>query len=340
MPERTEQSRAKPPLDERVRDALHALDTAYKKLNTHSDAAGDAEDAAVEVQAALAQAAAEATPDEPGDPPVAHAPAADLEPTPQGLAESLGDDLDALLEAAGDVISEPEFDPDEPALAEDTPDASTERDEPARSLEPLDPPEAEPVESVESQLAEAVESGVREPVDPPASIEQLDDELADLAESIVEGDFEDAEGDVAADAVVPVTRVDDPPSDAEPEAIADAATSEQSQTDSSPPPDAVEDSAAPDAAEPKTPARTSPTKPRVSGGAIATLAARLVLLISKPTAGISTSTRDTIGWLGLYTGFLAICVWGFVMLFRKPIAPDPTAEAIGLASEVVASNQD
>jgi hypothetical protein len=60
------------------------------------------------------------------------------------------------------------------------------------------------------------------------------------------------------------------------------------------------------------------------------VSARVLLLVWKPTAGLGASTRDTIGWLGLYTAFLAVCVWGFLLFFRKPIMPEPSAETVNI----------
>ncbi|MFG0307158.1 MAG: hypothetical protein ACF8Q5_13185 [Phycisphaerales bacterium JB040] len=58
------------------------------------------------------------------------------------------------------------------------------------------------------------------------------------------------------------------------------------------------------------------------------LGARGVLEVNKPLESRSATLRQTVGWLALYTAFLAVCVWVYVLLVRTPpeaIASDTPA---------------
>lgn len=65
--------------------------------------------------------------------------------------------------------------------------------------------------------------------------------------------------------------------------------------------------------------------------------ASAVIAMSKPAEKLSASKRDTIGWFAVYTAFLAVCVWGFLLLFRKPAVPPPTSDPVGILGEPAAS---
>ena len=369
MPERTEQTRAKPPLDQRVREALDALDTAFTKLSDDGEAVSEAELAEVESQAeqvvadgpeaALEEPLEESPADEPVAAPWPAGPPADVESIDETFVEDieevLGEDIDALLAAVDTVVEEIDQEASEEGLSgegpapestraverfegdasEDTPpEAESEVDAEAESevADEVDPVPAEAIEEVDPVLAEAINEIEQDPPAEPPSIEELDDELAGLAESIVEGDFEDAEGNADAASPPVVSRVEETPAEDVAEAD-DAATESGSESSPASEAPAAADGSEEPAAAPKTPS-SSPGKARgrrTVRGALAPVGARVLLLIAKPTAGLSTSTRDTIGWLGLYSAFLAICVWGFVLFFRKPIAPLPTAEAVNIS---------
>ncbi|MCH8986145.1 MAG: hypothetical protein IIB04_05965 [Acidobacteria bacterium] len=194
-----------------------------------------------------------------------------------------------------------------------------------------------------------------------ASIEELDEELADLAEALVEGEFEDADGEVSepvkaaesADISEEGVALDEPvsmdktiapiaiESDAA-EANTDNAIAKDSQRDDDDKPSggSVVEPKSSDRAPWKHARDSVVVLARRGGKAAAPIGARVLLLIAKPTAKLPASTRDTVGWLALYTGFLAVCVWGFLLMFRKPITPDPTAEAMGITGEVAAHTMD
>jgi len=359
MPEPTEQTQAKPPLDQRVRQALDALDTAFTNLTQDGGALSEAELADVEMQAAAAaEGGADAAgdmeelvvADEPIDPEPSEPPeAADEDEVVTEASEDeefapvLGEDIDALLAAAEEVVEETAF--DAAALEEAEPAATLE--EPGSETDlVVDAVEDEVEEPVvraaeDEETASAIEREIssvvaEEAEEEPASIEELDDELASLAESFVEGDFEDADGQLDEAEIPQVTRV---------EAVEGAAEEAASEPEADP---AVAAEPAADEADASVAAEAvgeaSSAGPAKAGkrrswrGVLAPVGARVLLLISKPTAGLPASTRDTIGWLGLYTGFLAMCVWGFVLLFRKPIAPEPTAEAVNITGTASASS--
>jgi hypothetical protein len=53
------------------------------------------------------------------------------------------------------------------------------------------------------------------------------------------------------------------------------------------------------------------------------LAAKAVLVISKPLAKQSPEIRNAVGYIALWTGFLAMVVWIYLMMFRSPYIPQP-----------------
>jgi|GEM_PF-2749947 len=61
------------------------------------------------------------------------------------------------------------------------------------------------------------------------------------------------------------------------------------------------------------------------------LGARGVIEVNKPLESRSDSLRQTVGWLALYTAFLGVCVWVYVLLVRTPpetIASDTPASLV------------
>lgn len=53
------------------------------------------------------------------------------------------------------------------------------------------------------------------------------------------------------------------------------------------------------------------------------LGAKAVLVVSKPLAKQSPEIRNAVGYIALWTGFLATVVWIYLMMFRSPHIPQP-----------------
>lgn|GEM_PF-2510191 len=57
--------------------------------------------------------------------------------------------------------------------------------------------------------------------------------------------------------------------------------------------------------------------------------ARLLVLLSKPLEGKSPRVRDSIGWMAIWTLFLALCVWAYLAVRTPPPGtPDPDASRV------------
>lgn len=54
----------------------------------------------------------------------------------------------------------------------------------------------------------------------------------------------------------------------------------------------------------------------------APVVAEAVLAVGKPLREKPKSVRDTVGWIAIYTAFLALCLWIFALGFRSPSPPD------------------
>ncbi|MAY74060.1 MAG: hypothetical protein CMJ31_04910 [Phycisphaerae bacterium] len=59
-------------------------------------------------------------------------------------------------------------------------------------------------------------------------------------------------------------------------------------------------------------------------------AAKGLVLIGIPVDRQSALVRSCVGWFAFYTGFVAICVWGFVLIFREPPSPTPPEDPVRL----------
>lgn len=315
-----------------------------------------------------------------------------LEPTGQevsleGLLEDLAAELDAeadaptSLQAVAEVVEE---------LAAGQADVQEPAEEPAGESEPeaalgefvATSPETEDEEVATEVAAEADQSVERESPDPAQSIEQLDAELASLADAMLEGSFEDVSGDETDTGDVAVSLKRAPSAEAPPGGAAVApppsleVEASHATTNSLEVTAEVDVPAADDSDEAGVPvagnglkrqsgasnatktlaAACVDAKPSASRAAalLALLAraarflepsaqqawaaarptvARVVLLASKPIEKLSPGKRDTIGWFAVYTAFLAVCVWGFVLLFRKPTSPQPTTDPINILGD-------
>jgi len=61
------------------------------------------------------------------------------------------------------------------------------------------------------------------------------------------------------------------------------------------------------------------------------VALRGAVLVSSPLAKRPKIIRDTVGWIGLWTLFLAICVWFTLAFLRSSASPEIDAEPTALA---------
>ena len=52
--------------------------------------------------------------------------------------------------------------------------------------------------------------------------------------------------------------------------------------------------------------------------------AKVVLMLASPLADKSPETRNAVGWVALWTMFLAVIVWGYALLFNSAAATTPT----------------
>ena len=52
--------------------------------------------------------------------------------------------------------------------------------------------------------------------------------------------------------------------------------------------------------------------------------AKGVLQLSRPLASKSAEVRNSVGYIAIWTLFLAAILWGYTMFFRTPPTPTPT----------------
>ncbi len=226
------------------------------------------------------------------------------------------------------------------------------------SLEATDvTPAPEPLTADSSRNGDAVAArpGVDRSPSPPApdDVGQLDDDLARLTESLIASEAIDPGGSAARSAVPepsdlrPGATVSPPPPPAPPvrpepssTAAPPPARTEPMQSGPatspapSPPPAAI--------APPVTPVATvapEPTKPdaarplaKVIAGA-APVALSGLATVSAPLLKQPRIVRDTLGWIALWTIFLAACVWVYALFVHKPAPPESAREAIELVTE-------
>lgn len=351
MPERTQPARSRTDLVQRVDETLGAIDAACATLSRMS---GEVAEVALEavkdrVEHAAAGPADDGTAGEPPEGEGAPRVVGRVEPAEELMDEesaaALSEDLDHLLVDAGRIAGMIEEALDPAAGGDEGLEPSAGADEVleraaggAPDFPVIDAADEEDSEGLGGAVATREEGPPAEDTEPDANIEALDEELAGLAHSIVQGEFEDAAG--ALDESLAVTRSSEPATEPRELSTVPAASNGAGE---SPPLEAP----------PAMPARAEAGKnrqggrpgvvvvlARLAGRAAAPLGARVLLAVSKPTAGLSASTRDTVGWLGLYTAFLGVCVWGFLLLFRKPITPEPLTEPVHIVGAAEAAAGD
>ena len=90
---------------------------------------------------------------------------------------------------------------------------------------------------------------------------------------------------------------------------------------------AVSAGAAPVAVEPQGASARAKLRSKV-GAAAGSAALSALALASSPLKNSSRGTRDTIGWVGLWTAFLGVCVWFYVLVLHTPAPAFVPAAAI------------
>lgn len=182
--------------------------------------------------------------------------------------------------------------------------------------------------SVESLEVEAEDTVSAEAKDAGGAIESLNAELEAAAAKV-----ETTDASVEAPAATPAE-----PAAPEPEAAAEPAPepvaakqspveSPAAQAHTGPAAASPEPATAPAVVEPKGPGAIQKLKVTVLAlGGNAALSA--LALASLPLKNANHATRDTIGWVGLWTAFLGVCVWFYVLVLHTPAPPFVPAAAI------------
>ncbi|GAB4387021.1 MAG: hypothetical protein Kow0022_17850 [Phycisphaerales bacterium] len=296
--------------------------------------------------------------------------------TDELLAES---DAQTSLDALDEAVASLQTDTLEPG---GEPDAES-PDEPSPPASGSTAPDGTVGAQAEGAMSADDGPAAPDSLDAPAGIDELDAELASLADAMLEGSIEALDDPAFAADEMPSAEVGAPSTQPPPEraptpadtadtaepserlaAEDTAATPTSAPADQADPPDpAVHSDETPPDRAPETshtPANPPPSsataKPSGSRqevllalaqracGFLKPLASKVwrltapmlagaLLLISKPVEKLSPAKRDTIGWFAAYTAFLAICVWGFVLMFRKPATPQPTTDPINLLGD-------
>ncbi len=293
--------------------------------------------------------------------------------SPENSAEAPAEEAESSDPSEAEAGAEP----DETAEADAGPDAPEPHpaeqaiDELEQQLEDLIDAGADQAEEPEAETP-GPKAGAAEPdaaAAPEADdLEDLDQQIAALTDELLEGDFVDAAGEAVETSTPPAPQEASPEPEAEPQPA--TPTSKQSgsaqSNESDKPEDAVEasadqreDEAPAPAARPATQretARPAASKPAASASGsphpvvvvvLATAkkaeagARSLADLASTPLKNRPKIVRDTVGWFGLWTLFLAICVWVTLAFFRSPDHPQAEGEPMRIrtAEESPPANQ-
>ncbi|MCL4221270.1 MAG: hypothetical protein KJZ65_07860 [Phycisphaerales bacterium] len=392
MEEKVEQQTETRDMTERVEEMLSAIDSACSEIDRQTEG-----ERALTPET-VADVGAQLATDLAGEP--------SSEPEPSGLNEvdALNTEQSELADADAGFVLEDLIEPSEPeeavnaaaealssavesaehlsndiaAIADALADLKT--GEQPKDVPATDQPQPVAPEGTVAMPTTSVSANHPEP----QSIDELDSELASLAEAALQGTFEDPGGLATESAALPPQAVPaavnvppEPPSPAVepssigvPEASVPAPQPEWSAQPMRPSVAAPPPPGAPPAPEPteqvaQPEPESNPIAPRTSAqtttaapGRLAALSsmarvvepgarkiwlaarpalASAVIAMSKPAEKLSASKRDTIGWFAVYTAFLAVCVWGFLLLFRKPAVPPPTSDPVGILGEPAAS---
>ncbi|MCC5823822.1 MAG: hypothetical protein LAT64_08745 [Phycisphaerales bacterium] len=346
---------APPPAEPNEAEA--AIDEAGQSADELLEQAAD--ELIESLEAEVERAAPEETPDEAEPADAARETETETEtadaaePSPKAEPQS-GDDL---LESALDEL-----------LGEEDPDAKPEQDSespeneapPAAAAAKAAPDVAPDADTGEPDSAPVPEAAADEPDDDDA------DAMVDLDaafDALLDGTFETADGqttdtegvDTTPDPSLMLDKDEQP----EPEPIADTVSEPAVAAPTKPNRAPAAAASAPAAPPPPVESRPVPATPgtasdpwhrvamlrmRAAAGwarprlgvafegflkAARPAGARALLALSKPLEGKPTRVRDSLGWIAIWTMFLAVCVW-LMMLMRspEPLAADPNASRV------------
>jgi hypothetical protein len=308
---------------------------------------------------------APATPEPPSTPdPIAAAEQAldAAAASTESLLEQAADDLVATLATPTEPESAPEAQPEPEPVVDEVP-------EPVAAPS-IPEPEPEPAPALDLEAAaDLLEQAVSNLLDEPAAAAEPPAPPAPSMDDLLDGSFESPDGEMVDTAAVdtrpdPALLLDQdaPAAQAAQPAPAAAAPIPQPVPETVPAPVAEAVAPAPLAASVVTPEpiptpvaapAAQPARPpafrriltwigpriRPLVAAIAKpvtpLAAKAVMLISKPLEGKPPKVRDSIGWVAIWTMFLAVCVWAYVLL--RPPVEQPND---GMATAVVSAETD
>jgi hypothetical protein len=239
---------------------------------------------------------------------------------------------------------------------------------------PAPPPEHDLAKAVEKLIQEQPAPATLSPSEPPpAKIETLDAQIADLADDLIAGEFADESSVVQGGVGEPPANQPPPPSSGT-EKTGSAAPADRPGAEA-----ALFEAAAP-AAEPTWPqavlaeAKVEPNptsaprpvskppppivKPAATSRQVAEMAAKvaarqgvkaartlkphglkLLELISAPLLRKPKPIRDLIGWIALVTLFNAACLWMYVLFFRSAKVPEPTTPVVAVEHASDAKDQ-
>lgn len=307
-----------------------------------------------------------ATPEPPStpDPIVAAEQALDAAAaSTESLLEQAADDLVATLAAPAEPESPQEAQP------EPEPDVVVDEVPEAVAAPSIPEPEPEPAPTVDLEAAaDLLEQAVSNLLDEPAAETEPP---APSMDDLLDGSFESPDGELVDTAAVdtrpdPALLLDQTAPAAQPVPAPPAPAAVTPAAVTVPAPAPVVESITPDpvaadrvAPEPAPAPATQPAPaakpagpplfrrlitriaPRIRPAAMAIakpfapIAAKAVMLISKPLEGKPPKVRDSIGWVAIWTMFLAVCVWAYVLL--RPPVEQPND---GMATAVVSAETD
>lgn len=276
------------------------------------------------------------------------APPASPSTPPAGAAPANDFDVDALAaEAVNLLVSvNPQNEAPAPPSIESALEAA------AEDLAAAAPVSAAPTEA--DDLAKAVERLIQEappasaePATTPKKIEALDAQIADLADDLIAGEFADENNVLQGQIGEPPAKEAPPPpvSTEQPMALPTPPPAPE------PTPKAEQPVATVEPERPAPPAPKAPTSPgfaRAAAKSAAKVAAahgtkaasrlkplviKVLELISSPLSDKPKYIRDLVGWLALWTLFVSISLWGYVLFFRSAKPPEVVTPVAAAESE-------
>jgi hypothetical protein len=196
---------------------------------------------------------------------------------------------------------------------------------------------ASELDSAVGQMMAHAESPPSAPAAPaPAAppIESLDEQLAEAADDLIAGEFADeerilneAEGAAPPAGPAPVEAA----APAAPEPVAPKADvpkpapkpAPTRKVPKPPSPKAVQPEPDPEPVVTAVRAAVLTKAASAISGPLASALTSVGATLSAPLKNRPQYVRDTVGWFALFTMFMAVCVWAYILLIRSPVAPDP-----------------